>query len=67
MLDVRSSALVSPNDFPGQSRGTRYPQDFLVIKIDKNDFKVSQIRQVWGEQAPEKPKWNAARLLDLKF
>ena len=57
MLDVRSSALVSPNDFPGQSRGTRYPQDFHVVKIDKNDFKVQPL---WGEQVPEKPKSNAA-------
>ena len=60
MLDVRSSALVSPNDFPGQSRGTRYPQDFLVVKIDNNDFKESQVQPVRGEQVPEKPKSNAA-------
>ena len=60
MLDVRSSALVSPNDFPGQSREARYPQDCLAVKIDKNDFKESQVQPVRGEQVPEKPKSNAA-------
>ena len=60
MLDVRSSALVSPNGLPGQSRGTRYSQDFLVVKIDNNDFKESQVEPVRGEQVLEKPKSNAA-------
>ena len=41
-------------------REARYPQDCLVVKIDKNDFKVSQIQPVLGEQVPEKPKSNAA-------
>lgn len=60
MLDVRSSAFLSPNDLQGQYRGTKYPQDFLVVKIDNNDFKESQVQPVRGERVPEKPKSNAA-------
>ena len=41
-------------------REARYAQNYLVVKIDKNDFKVSQIQPVWGEQVLEKPKSNAA-------
>ena len=41
-------------------REARYPQDCLAVKIDKNDFKETQVQPVRGEQVPEKPKSYAA-------